>query len=80
MSGGVRRISFDQQIETNFFSPITGQQLGESKQELPRPDALNLAETSGALVYDSSLFGATSPILGQRYRLEYSQTAGSLLF
>ena len=80
VSGGVRRISFDQQIETNFFSPITGQQLGESKQELPRPDALNLAETSGALVYDSSLFGATSPILGQRYRLEYSQTAGSLLF
>ena len=41
---------------------------------------LNLGETSAALVYDTSVFGATSPILGQRYRFEYSQTAGSLMY
>jgi outer membrane protein assembly factor BamA len=33
-----------------------------------------------ALVYDSSLFGATSPILGQRYRFEYTQLTGSLTY
>jgi hypothetical protein len=80
LAGGVRRISFDQEIETLFFSPTTGQFLGDRTEELPRPDALNLGESSAALVYDSSVFGATSPIVGQRYRLELSQVGGSLLY
>ncbi|MGH9241218.1 MAG: basic secretory protein-like protein [Vicinamibacterales bacterium] len=78
-SGGVRRISFDYEVESFFFSP-NGVFLGRTEEELPRPDALNLGETSAALVYDTSVFGATSPILGQRYRFEYSQTAGSLMY
>ena len=32
------------------------------------------------MVYDNSFYGATSPILGQRYRLEVSPTVGSLNF
>jgi Tol biopolymer transport system component len=79
VTGGMRRISFDQDIETRFFS-LGGSLIDEQTEELPRPDALNLGETTAALVYDSSLFGATSPILGQRYRFEYSQVAGSLLY
>jgi outer membrane protein assembly factor BamA len=31
-------------------------------------------------VSDTSISGATSPILGERYRLEYSQFAGSLMY
>ena len=42
------------------------------------PDPLNLGEGSAALVYDTSVFGATSPILGQRYRFEYTQSTGTL--
>jgi hypothetical protein len=80
LAGGVRRISFDQEVETFFFSPTTGQLLGDTTEELPRPDALDLGETSAALVYDSSVFGATSPIIGQRYRFELSQVGGSLLY
>ena len=34
--------------------------------------------SSVALVYDNSFFGATSPIMGQRYRFEASPTVGSL--
>ena len=79
LSGGVRRISFDYEVESFFFSP-SGVFLGRTEEDLPRPDALNLGETSAALVYDTSVFGATSPILGQRYRFEYSQTAGSLMY
>ena len=79
-AGGVRRISFDQDIETQIFSLSTGQLLDEFTEELPRPDALNLGEASAALVWDTSLFGATSPILGQRYRFEYTQVSGSLLY
>ncbi len=77
-SMGLRRIGFDAQVETQLFSPITGQLFDEQIEELPRPDALNLGEAAAALVYDSSVFGATSPLVGRRYRLEYSQLTGSL--
>ena len=77
-SAGGRRIGFDSQIETLFFSANTGNLFDEHIEELPRPDALNFAETTAALVYDTSIGGATSPLLGQRYRFEVSQLAGSL--
>ena len=77
-TAGVRRIGFDAQIETQFFSPITGEQFDEQTEELPRPDAINLGEATAALVYDSSVFGATSPLVGRRYRFEYTQLAGTL--
>jgi len=77
-AGGGRRISFDSQLETAYYSPLTGDLLGDEVEERPRPDALNLGEASAALVYDSSVFGATSPLVGQRYRLEVSQLAGTL--
>ena len=79
-AAGGRRISFDQDIERQIFSAVTGQLIGESTEELPRPGAVNLGEATAALVYDSSLFGVTSPILGQRYRFELSQTAGTLMY
>jgi hypothetical protein len=79
-AAGLRRISFDQDIETRIFSLATGQLIGEDVVELPRPDALNLSEASAALVFDTSIFGATGPIAGRRYRLEYTQIGGSLLY
>ena len=77
-SAGVRRIGFDAELETLFFSPITGQLLGEEREDLARPDAINMGEATAALVYDSSVFGATSPLVGRRYRFEYSQLTGTL--
>ena len=77
-SAGVRRIGFDAELETQLFSPITGQLFDEQTDELPRPDALKFAEATAALVYDSSIFGATSPLVGRSYRFEYSQMSGSL--
>jgi outer membrane protein assembly factor BamA len=67
-------------VETQFFSPITGDLLAEEREDLPHPDAINLAESSAALVYDSSIFGATSPLVGRRYRFEYAQMAGTLTY
>ena len=76
-SGGVRRISFFEELRSTFFN-LNGQFLGDTKQKLPVPDAINLGEASGALVWDTSVFGATSPIVGQRYRFELSQSTGSI--
>jgi Tol biopolymer transport system component len=79
-SGGVRHIGFDNYVETDTYSAFTGGFIGRTKTDLESAEALNLGETSAALVYDTSVFGATSPILGQRYRLEYSQLVGSIKF
>lgn len=80
-SGGFQNISFDAQTRTSFFSPITGEFLGQTDAEdIPTPDALNFGTASAALVYDTALFGGTSPVRGQRYRFEAGANAGSLNF
>jgi hypothetical protein len=78
LSGGFRRISFFQ-MRSDFFA-LNGSFLGNTKEKLESPDAITLGESSAALVYDTSVFGATSPIVGQRYRLEMSQSTGTLLY
>ncbi|HEV8178220.1 MAG TPA: hypothetical protein VGP44_11120, partial [Gemmatimonadales bacterium] len=78
VQAGYSNISFDRELRTNGFSLLTGQQVLEEKEDLPAPGSLDLGVGSAALVYDNSFFGATSPILGQRYRLEVSPTVGAL--
>jgi Tol biopolymer transport system component len=79
-AAGARNIGFDRDIETQLFSAATGQLFDEFTEELARPESLMLGTASAALVYDSSLNGLTGPVLGQRYRLELSQTSGSLMY
>jgi hypothetical protein len=78
LQAGFSNISFDRELRTRGFSLITGEQILEDDQDLPAPDALNLGIGSAALVYDNSFYGATGPILGQRYRFEVAPTVGSL--
>jgi hypothetical protein len=77
-TGGFSHISFDLERRTQAFSFFTGEQLVDETEDLPAGESLTLGVGSGALVYDNSFFGATSPILGQRYRLEVSPTLGSI--
>jgi WD40 repeat protein len=77
---GFSNISFDRELRTRAFSFLTGDQILDDKVDLPAGRSLNFGVASAALVYDNSFFGATGPILGQRYRLEVSPTVGSLGF
>ena len=78
---GTTRISFDRRIETTISSLATGNVLSDDVTDAQTlAPSLNLANTSAAFVYDTSAFGATSPISGQRYRLEASPTFGALNF
>lgn len=79
-TGGFTHISFDREIRTRAFSLVTGGRVLDETESLDAPDPLSLGRGSAALVYDNSFFGATAPILGQRYRLEVSPTFGSLDF
>src|SRR5918994_5331406 len=80
LQAGYSNISFDRELRTKGFSLATGEEVFEDNQDLPASSALNLGVGTLALVYDNSFYGATSPILGQRYRLEVSPTVGSLNF
>jgi hypothetical protein len=78
LSGGGAQISFDRELQTRAFSLLTGEQVLDDKEDLDAGESLWLGFGSAALVFDNSLFGATGPILGQRYRLEVSPTFGSI--
>ncbi len=78
LSGGYRNITFDRQVDTFGFSAVTGELLFEESSSEAFGDPLHLGEASAALVYDTSIFGAASPILGQRYRFEVTPLVGTI--
>jgi hypothetical protein len=79
VSAGLRQIGLKEDVTTRIFD-LSGQQLSEDRVDLGNFDTLNLAQTSAALVFDTSISGVTSPIRGSRYRVELSQSAGSLRY
>ncbi|HYC32870.1 MAG TPA: BamA/TamA family outer membrane protein, partial [Gemmatimonadales bacterium] len=80
VSAGFSHISFDRELRTIATSTLTGEERFDETEDLEAGRSLALGLGSAALVYDNSFFGATGPILGQRYRLEVSPTFGSLDF
>lgn len=78
-SAGAQRIGFSHELEKRGFFPGGGVAF-DSTIKFPVPDPLTLGVGSAALVHDNSFFGATSPLLGDRWRLEVSPTVGSLQF
>jgi hypothetical protein len=79
-NAGARRISFSRELIDQYFDPGSGDFLGEERSDLPSGDALPLFDLGAALIRDTSVFGATSPIRGQRTRVELSPTFGDLRF
>ena len=77
---GVSQLSFDQIIQTRVYSLASGFLLDETSEETQLASPLTLGTSSAALVYDTSSYGATSPIQGQRYRFEAAPTLGSISF
>ncbi len=74
--GGFRNITFEQETKTRFFN-ADGSFLNEVSQDTTF-DSFNLGQFTAALVYDNSIFGATGPLMGQRYRIEATPIMGSL--
>lgn len=77
---GIRTLSVSQRVDSRVFSALSGQLLDEQRDDLPGQGRLTFGEASAALVYDWSVAGATAPIVGQRYRFEYTQVAGALQY
>jgi Tol biopolymer transport system component len=78
--GGVTQLTFDQIVRTEAYSLRTGQLISEGTAESSIGEPMSLFTSSAALVHDSSLFGATSPIQGRRSRLEAAPNFGTINF
>lgn len=80
LTGGVQSIAYDRESTTTVFSEGTGQPVSMTTATFPAAASATLVDTSAALVYDTAVFGAASPILGQRYRFSIAPSFGSLSF
>ncbi len=80
VSGGVTHYSFDREVWSALFTP-GGRQVTElQKFDEDVSDPITLAEAAAAYVGDNSYFGFTSPVVGQRFRLQVTPTFGTLQF
>ena len=71
-------VGFSGEVETRYFDPNTGDLLQVDTQDVERGEGLTGGRVGAALVRDSTVFGATSPILGERFRFEVAPTFGDL--
>jgi Tol biopolymer transport system component len=78
--GGYQRLSFEQSTRTTTASLFTGRIISDERETSALAGALNLGHASAAAVFDSSVFGATSPVAGQRSRFEVTPTVGTIAF
>lgn len=79
-TAGYENIGFAAESAVDTFDLATGQLLASQKTKLPAPPGLNFGIATGALVYDTSVFGGVSPILGQSYRFQAGMNAGTIDF
>jgi Tol biopolymer transport system component len=78
LSAGYRLIDYQEEVITRVYT-VDGFFVDRFKQELDAPDSLYYGFFTAAYVYDTSFFGATAPILGQSYRIEFTPYFGGNL-
>jgi outer membrane protein assembly factor BamA len=79
-STGYRHISFDAEERLEVYDLATGQRIDSQTTDIDTPAPLNLGTGAAALVYDTSIFGGTSPVKGRRYRFELGGTGGDVAY
>jgi Tol biopolymer transport system component len=78
--GGLMHVSFDQVVQTTTFDPVTGRVFDQTTESTRLGQPLTMGTTTAAFVFDTTSFGATSPVAGQRFRIEAAPTFGSVRY
>ena len=83
MSGGYRYLGFETEVIRDTYDYYTGMFLAHDVIDTTGQygsllKGIHMGYLAAALVYDSGIFGATGPILGQSYVLQLSPTVGTL--
>ena len=79
-SAGYRNISYVTDAVEVFVDDSTGEVLGTDTVDLPSPPSIDLFPIGLAFVHDTSIFGGTAPVAGQRWRVELGGTAGQIQY
>jgi hypothetical protein len=77
---GVTHVSFSRTVRTDLYALSTGRRVFSDTSETSLADPLTITTASGAFVSDRSQFGATSPVQGERYRMEVAPAFGTVRF
>jgi surface antigen Omp85-like protein/WD40 repeat protein len=77
---GVRHIRYRQTVRSAVRSLQNGRLLDQSTTTDFSGAPASVGDVSAAFVGDTALFGATSPIVGSRYRFEVMSALGSMSF
>jgi hypothetical protein len=80
LSAGYRHIGFSQTLYTRAYSEATLYQIFYSKTHPASLPGLGFGYATAGLYYDTGIFGATSPIIGQSYGLAVSPAIGNINF
>ena len=79
-SSSLQSITFTTLKTTSEYAALTGRLARTVTSTSPAARDETLGETGAALVYDTALFGPTSPVIGRRYRFGISPALGGLTF
>jgi outer membrane protein assembly factor BamA len=80
LSGGVRHAMYHRETSSQISSSATGRVLAIESVTPPGGAPTTVAEVTAALVHDTTVFGATAPLLGSRYRFEIAPAVGDLSY
>jgi Tol biopolymer transport system component len=75
---GVDSIAFEERSTATVYSVATGATLSDVTLHGEGAPTATLVQTGAALVYDTAVFGAASPMLGQRYRVAVAPAFGDI--
>jgi dipeptidyl aminopeptidase/acylaminoacyl peptidase len=79
-SSSFQNVLFEEEVRTLTASAQTGQLLSDETETTRLADPLRLVSGGAAFVLDSAVFGATSPVAGQRGRIEMTPTFGTIQY
>ncbi len=77
---GYRFLDYNNVAYREYFDAFDVISWGSEKVNLPSAPSNHFGFANAALVYDTSVYGLTAPIMGQSYRLEVSPYIGSFNF
>ena len=79
-TGGGQALTFTRDVRVHVYEPgsTSEQSHHDISEQIAAP--LYLGQASAAYVHDSSYFGATAPVYGTRYRVEFGQSVGTLQY
>jgi Tol biopolymer transport system component len=81
LSGGYRIQDYNRTLYTRIYNFDTGALIAYEKTNVPgMPSALSYGYVNAGYFYDTGIFGATSPILGQNLGVSVSPSVGNLSF